>query len=72
LFPEWSVGANTLGGVVSLLAMMFGNWYLWTRWRSYRLEKKVAAAYQKKHDPWYTKTGDERPKGPIKNKYYEP
>jgi cadmium resistance protein CadD (predicted permease) len=71
LFPKWAPESSAIGGIFTLLPMLFANWYLWTRWRSYRLAKKVAAEYQEKHNPWYTKTGADRTTGPIINKPYE-
>ncbi len=71
LFPKWASESSVIGGVFTLLPILFADWYLWTRWRSYRREKVLAKTYRAKHEPWYAKTGSERPTGPIKNKPYE-
>ena len=54
-FPKWAPETRMIGGVVTLAAILFADWFLWVRWRSYRREKKWAAAYTEKHAPWYAK-----------------
>jgi cadmium resistance protein CadD (predicted permease) len=72
MFPEWAPTSIWIAGLFTLIPLLFADWFVWTRWRSYRMEEKLAKIYAEKHAPWYTKTGDDRPTGPIKNKYYEP
>ncbi|MEE8046950.1 MAG: hypothetical protein V3T49_08920 [Dehalococcoidia bacterium] len=71
MFPEWAPKSIWIAGLFSLIPILFADWFVWTRWRSYRREKKWSKKYANKHSPWYAKTGSERPEGPIKNKPYE-
>ena len=72
MFPEWTPTSIWIFGLLILTPLLFADWSVWTRWRSYRMEKKFSKIYAERHVPWYTKTGDDRPAEPIKNKYYEP
>lgn len=54
-FTKWAPESRVIGGVVTLAAMLFADWYLWVRWRSYRREKKWSKKYADEHAPWYAK-----------------
>jgi hypothetical protein len=61
-----------VGVIVTGVPLLIADWFVWWKWRAHRRNEKWAKAYAEKHAPWYSKTGDDRPTGPIKNKYYEP
>jgi cadmium resistance protein CadD (predicted permease) len=72
MFPKWASESSLIGGIFTLIPIFFADWFVWTRWHSYRQRKVWSAKYADDNKPWYAKTGEERPKGPIKNKYNEP
>lgn len=60
------------GAILTGAPLLIADWFVWWKWRDHRRKVKQAKAYAEEHAPWYAKTGDDRPTGPIKNKYYEP
>lgn len=72
MFPERTPASIWIAGLLILPPLLFADWSVWTRWRSYTMENIFSKVYAEQHVPWYAKTGDDRPAEPDKNKYYEP
>ena len=63
LFPKWAPESSAIGGIFTLLPMLFANWYLWTRWRSYRLAKKSPLNTRRNTIPGTPKQAPTEPQG---------
>ncbi|HIK88189.1 MAG TPA: hypothetical protein EYG09_00830 [Dehalococcoidia bacterium] len=69
---EFTPELQVFGAILTGVPLLFADWFVWWKWRDYRRKEKWAKAYAKEHASWYSKTGNDRPTEPIKNKYYEP
>lgn len=69
---KWAVPLRVFGAIVIGVPTLFADWFVFWKYREIRRKKKWEEQYTAANLPWYATTGDERPKGPIKNKYYEP
>ncbi|MDP7262656.1 MAG: hypothetical protein QF676_08690 [Dehalococcoidia bacterium] len=72
MFPKWAPESSAIGGILTLIPMLFADWFAWTRWHSSRQQKKWSARYAEENKPWYAETGVNRPKSLINDKPYEP
>lgn len=49
LFPDWGGGVRIFAALFTGIPLGFADWFVWTRWRSHRLETRLAKAYREKH-----------------------
>jgi hypothetical protein len=70
--PEWTADARVFGAIVIGTPLLIADWFVIWKYRDFKRKQKWEKKYTEEHTPWYAKTGDDRPKGPIKNEYYEP
>jgi hypothetical protein len=70
--PEWAPESRVIGGIIILVPLLIADWFVIWKYRDFKRKEKWEKKYTDQHTLWYAKTGEDRPKGPIKNKYYEP
>ena len=70
--PEWAVDARYTGAIFIGVPVLIIDWFVIWKYRDFKRKEKWEKKFTEEHKPWYAKTGEDRPKGPIKNKYYEP
>ncbi len=70
--PDWHVVSRTFGTIVVGIPVLLADWFVIWKYRDFKRKEKWEKKYTAEHTPWYAKTGDDRPKGPVKNKHYEP
>ena len=70
--PEWAAGARVFGAIFTGVPVLIADWFVIWKYRDFKRKQKWEKKYTEANTPWYSKTGEDRPKGPIKNKYYEP
>lgn len=70
--PAWAADARYMGAILTGVPILIADWFVIWKYRDFKRKEKWEKKYTEEHTPWYAKTGEDRPKGPIKNKYYEP
>ncbi len=55
LFTDLTPGSRIFAAGVTAIPVGLADWFVWTRWRSYRRESKWANAYREKHLPDYAR-----------------
>jgi len=70
--PEWAALSRGFGVIVVAVPLLIADWFVIWKYRDYRRKQKWEKKYTEENAPWYAKTGEDRPKGPVKNEYYEP
>jgi hypothetical protein len=70
--PNWGGFVRGFGAIWTGVPLLIADWFVIWKYRDFKRKEKWAKKYTEEHAPWYVKTGDDRPKGPIKNKPYEP
>ena len=70
--PNWGGFVRGFGAIWTGVPLLIADWFVIWKYRDFKRKEKWAKKYTEEHAPWYAKTGDDRPKGPIKNKPYEP
>lgn len=69
---EWHTSSRVMGTILLGAPLLFADWFVWWKWRDHRRTQNWAKKHTENNKPWYAKTGNDRPTGPIKNKPYEP
>lgn len=49
IFPDWATGSRIIAAIFTGVPLGLADWFVWTRWRSHRLETRLARAYREKH-----------------------
>ena len=62
----------SLTAKVVLSFLPVADWFVIWKYRNFKRKENWEKKFTEEHKPWYSKTDQDRPKGPIKNKYYEP
>ena len=70
--PEWAAETRYMGAIFTGVPILIADWFVIWKYRDFKRKEKWEKKFTEEHKPWYAKTGKDRPKGPIKNKYYEP
>ena len=70
--PNWGGFVRGFGAIWTGVPLLIADWFVIWKYRDFKRKEKWAKKYMEEHAPWYAKTGDDRPKSPIKNKPYEP
>ncbi len=70
--PDWAFASRWFGAIVVMIPLLLADWFVIWKWRDHRRKEKWAKKYAAEHQPWYAKTGSDRPTTPIKNEPYEP